>query len=126
MSPIHRRRRFSHRRRFGRRLEIALPIILVVLVAAAAAVVVRYFMGIEATIGFDEANRASGTFPAIVTVDRDRQVQATATCRPRQDGPSECQVALRLRRGEYFIQVRLKHPDGRWTPDSTPTLIEIR
>ncbi|HEX5110062.1 MAG TPA: hypothetical protein VFV95_16530 [Vicinamibacterales bacterium] len=126
MSPIHRRHPSRERRRLGRRLEIALPVVLVALVVVAAAVAVRYFMGIEATIGFDEANRAAGTFPAIVTVDRDRQVQTTAICRARQDGPSDCRVVVKLRRGDYFIQVRLKHPDGRWTPDSAAALIEIR
>ena len=99
--------------------------ILVALVGVAAAMVVRFFRGSEATIGFDETNRAAGSLPAIVTVDRATQMEATATCIPRQGAPSDCRLSLKLPSGEHVIQLRLKHPDGRWTPDSAPTVIAI-
>src|SRR5262245_4698742 len=118
MPPIRRRHRSPQRRELGRRLEIGLRIVLVALVGVAVAMVVRFFRGSEATIGFEETNGASGTLPAIVTVDRDRQMTATATCRPVEAAPSDCRLSLKLPPGEHFIQVRVKHPDGRWTPDS--------
>jgi hypothetical protein len=104
---------------------MALRIILVALVGVAAAMVVLFFRESEVTIGFDETNRASGTLPAIVTVDRDRQMTTTASCRAREGAPSECRLSLKLPSGEHFIQIRLQHPDGRWTPDSDPTVIEV-
>jgi hypothetical protein len=125
MPPIRRRHRSTQRRELGRRLELGLRIVLVALVGVAAAMLAWSFRASEATIGFDETNGASGTLASVVTVDRKTQMTASATCRPRETGPSDCRLSLKLPSGEHFIQVRVKHPDGRWTPDSTPTVIEV-
>jgi len=125
MPPIRRRHRSTQRRALGRRLEIGLRIVLIALVGVAAAMLVRFFHKSEATIGFDETNGASGTLAVIVTVDRTMQVTATATCQPRENAPSDCRLSLVLPSGEHFIQVRVKQPDGRWTPDSAPTILEV-
>ena len=125
MPPIRRRHRSTQRRQLGRRLEIGLRLVLIALVGVAAAMLARFFHRSEATIGFDETNGASGTLAVIVTVDRTTQMAATATCRPRENAPSDCRLSLEVPSGEHFIQVRVKQPDGRWTPDSTPTVLEV-
>ena len=125
MPPVPRRHRSTQRRELGRRLELGLRIVLIALVGVAVAMLVRFFHKSEATIAFDETNGASGTLDAIVTVDRTTQMTATATCRAKENAPSDCRLSLELPSGEHFIQVRVKQPDGRWSPDSTPTVLEV-
>jgi hypothetical protein len=77
------------------------------------------------TLGFQETNQATGTLPAVITLGDGTAIEALATCEPRPEGPSSCSAPARIPRGPHIVRVRVMHPDGRWTPDSEPTSIDV-
>ena len=121
-----RTRRNYRRRRIAGRLLLGLLLVLVPLVAPYLYRTARQWGTASATIGFTETNSAAGELTAIVTIDDDATIETIATCKPASDGKgSSCTAPVRLRRGAHAVKVRVMHSDGRWTPESEPTVIDV-
>lgn len=109
------------------RIALASLLVLVPLVGPHLYRAVQQWGTSTATIGFTETNNLSGTLPALVTVDDEGTIETVATCQPPSDGTgSSCTAPVRLRRGTHSVKVSVRHPDGRWTPQSEPTVINVQ